>query len=92
MICVTSESNYPMELDIWLPNENLAFEYQGEQHYIDVRRNEGLGPDIRTTRTPITRPRKARGVSKGRNSVLIEIPYTWDKTIEYVRTILDEEQ
>lgn len=26
-----------MELDVWIPTMNLAFEYQGEQHYHNMR-------------------------------------------------------
>lgn len=33
---VHKESGKKLELDIYLPKEMLAFEYQGEQHYKDI--------------------------------------------------------
>jgi hypothetical protein len=37
----------PLELDIYFPAKNIAFEYQGEQHYYSVNIYSG---DIRKTK------------------------------------------
>jgi hypothetical protein len=63
-------SNYPMELDIWIPSLNLAFEYQGEQHYDDE--------DV------MKRDEQKRSACAKKRIHLIEIPHTWDSTKEYV--------
>jgi len=67
-------SNYPMELDIWLPNLNLAFEYQGEQHYDD--------PEV------MIRDEEKRTACRLAGIRLIEVPYTWDPSIEYVVNLI----
>ena len=64
-----------MELDIWLPELNLAFEYQGEQHYSD---------DVISRRD-----REKRSACKEAGIRLIEVPYTWDASKEYVLGLLD---
>ena len=86
-----SESNYPMELDIWLPNENLAFEYQGEQHYMDVSEMKGwdLSSGLHELRS---RDQEKREACQKAGIVLIEIPYTWDKTVEFVKNLLNEQK
>lgn len=63
-------SNYPMELDIWIPCLNLAFEYQGEQHYYDE--------DV------MERDEQKRSACVENSIHLIEIPHTWDSTEKYV--------
>jgi hypothetical protein len=32
-----AKTDYPMELDVYIPHFNLAFEYQGEQHYMAIK-------------------------------------------------------
>ena len=63
-------SNYPMELDIWIPSLNLAFEYQGEQHYDDE--------DV------MKRDEQKRSACAKKSIHLIEIPHTWDSSKEFV--------
>jgi len=82
-----SESNYPMELDIWLPKENLAFEYQGEQHYIDV--GEMKGWDLSSGLHELqSRDQEKREACQKAGIKLIEIPYTWDKSEDYILNLL----
>jgi len=67
-------SNYPMELDIWLPNLNLAFEYQGEQHYDD--------PEV------MKRDEEKRNACEVTGIRLVEVPCTWNASKEYVVNLL----
>ena len=67
-------SNYPMELDIWLPNLNLAFEYQGEQHYDD--------PKV------MKRDEEKRNACEVAGIRLVEVPCTWNASKEYVVNLL----
>lgn len=61
-----------MELDIFLPRENLAFEYQGEHHYYDVY---AMGSGWNQQE----RDKEKRMRCKEKGITLIEIPYWWDK-------------
>jgi hypothetical protein len=36
MFHIRGNKFFPVELDVWVPNKKLAFEYQGEQHYSQV--------------------------------------------------------
>jgi hypothetical protein len=63
-----------MELDIFLPNERLAFEYQGELHFHD-RYTQGASWQ-----------QKKRDIIKREACIehginLIEIPYWWDQQV-----------
>jgi hypothetical protein len=67
-------SGEAMELDIFLPKECLAFEYQGEQHYWDVY---GLGNQWERKQ----RDKEKREACIRKGITLIEIPFWWDKSI-----------
>lgn len=63
-----------MELDIFLPQEQLAFEYQGEQHYQDLY-FMGHGWQQRQ------RDHEKEKACQENDITLIEIPFWWDKKI-----------
>ena len=82
------KSNAKMELDIWLPNLSLGIEYQGEQHYeefwqgyVELRENQTLN-------STLARDEEKRIACKENEITLIEIPYTWNATIDYVKDAL----
>lgn len=60
-----------LELDIFLPDQKLALEYQGEQHYYDVY---SLGSKWNQKR----RDQEKRILCKKNELTLIEIPFWWD--------------
>ena len=60
-----------MQFDVYLPQQHLAFEYQGEQHYQDIF---ALGPQWRY----LERDEAKRKACSEHNITLIEIPYWWD--------------
>jgi hypothetical protein len=82
-------SNRPMELDIWIPNLSLAFEYQGIQHYAPFwdGRNEGTNRELDEVKR---RDEEKRIACKKAGIKLIEIPYTWNASKEYVVNVLSE--
>ena len=76
-----SGTNRPMQLDIFIPELNLAFEYQGEQHYTfhylyghpEERQMRDAEKKIKCAEAGIT---------------LIEVPYWWDKAAgDFVTTL-----
>ena len=70
-----------MRLDIFLPKELLAFEYQGEQHYHDVYALGNLWIQKE-------KDKEKRIACKENGITLIEIPYWWDfKKSSLVATI-----
>ena len=60
-----------MQLDIFIPDHKLAFEYQGEQHYVEVY---PLGAQWKHSERDLEKSLacKEKGIT------LIEIPYWWD--------------
>jgi hypothetical protein len=69
---VISSNGLPLELDIFLPKERLALEYQGEHHFKDIYQ---LGIKWERKR----RDEEKRKGCKEKHITLIEVPYWWDK-------------
>jgi hypothetical protein len=67
-------SGYPLELDIFLPTENIAFEYHGEHHYWDVYHLGNYWQKIQ-------RDKERREYCELNDITLFEIPYWWDKQV-----------
>ena len=65
------QSGLPMELDIYLPKERLAFEYQGEGHYQDIY---ALGHKWKQKQ----RDEEKKRACDRQGITLIEGPYWWD--------------
>lgn len=66
-----TKSGEHIELDIYLPNERLAFEYQGEYHFHDIF---NLG-DLWLRQQ---RDREKRTTCEEHGITLVEVPYWWD--------------
>jgi hypothetical protein len=75
-------SGVSMELDIFIPKEQLAFEYQGAHHYYDVY---ALGSGWNQQ----NRDKEKRETCKDKGITLIEIPYWWDKTLTSLKTTIN---
>ncbi len=65
------EQSRSIELDLYLPKENLAFEYQGQHHFIDIY---ALGPKWYQKQ----RDEEKRVLCLDNNITLIDVPYWWD--------------
>jgi hypothetical protein len=66
------DTNKRLQLDIWIPRYNIAFEYQGRQHYL---------PDnhfIRTFEEQVERDQRKKIACMDASIQLIGIPYWWD--------------
>jgi len=61
-----------MELDIWVPQYNLALEYQGEQHYYDL--HKAFGP-TGTMAMYTTRDLMKKNYCTQKGITLVAIPY-----------------
>jgi len=79
-----AKTGYPIELDIFLPEINLAFEFHGEQHFQDITAAGYMSFEERQSRDV----EKLNLCSK-KGIILISIPYWWDnKTESLLATIL----
>jgi hypothetical protein len=74
-----------MELDIFLPKEQLAFEYQGAHHYHDIYAlGSGWSQQIRD--------KEKREKCKEKGITLIEIPYWWDNKLSSLISTIHRER
>ncbi len=60
-----------MELDVYLPTERLAFEYQGEQHYCDIYSLGNLWIQQQ-------KDKEKKAACEMQGIILLEIPFWWD--------------
>ena len=71
----------PMQLDVFLPAQRLAFEYQGAQHYsgLDVFRAHDV---------TAAKDREKADALAAHNITLVEVPHWWqDDTFALKKTI-----
>ena len=70
---INFKSRVPIELDIYIPALNLAFEYNGQQHYDEIL--GGFSP-IEVNKS---RDQEKQSLCLSHNIHLIDIPYWWDQ-------------
>ena len=77
-----------LELDIYIPDIELAFEYQGQQHYHPIKAWGGK----KELEKLIERDKKKRLLCIARNVQLIAVDYTEPLTEKHIRQLIDNEK
>ena len=72
-----------MQLDVFIPSKNVAFEYQGKQHYEEV----GV---FSPTRSYQRRDEEKRNLCAANNIKLIEVPYWWNRTQKELEEMINK--
>jgi len=73
-----------MQIDIWIPDFNLAIEYHGEQHYHNIT---GFGPSG-TLAVYENRDSLKKQITSQQNIRFLTIPYWWDRQSESLAATL----
>lgn len=76
-----------MELDVWVPEKRMAFEYQGEQHYHNLE--EIFGKSGKLDLSTIRDHRKQERCAQ-MNIDLVLVPYWWNDSSATLQDIIDE--
>jgi len=76
-----------VELDIFIPSLNLAFEYHGQQHYSSIEGTEFVNTPFEDRKS---NDDERRNLCKEAGITLIEVPYWWDKTKESLLATLNK--
>lgn len=77
------DTHQRMELDIFLCNLSLAFEYQGEHHFMSIERF-GDAKDFKA------RDEFKRQACLREGITLIEVPYWWDYSADSLRATIHQ--
>lgn len=80
---VFSETNEPIELDVYIPSLKLALEYQGIQHYRDIH---FFGPSLVYKK----RDAEKRRACMSAGITLIEVPYWWNYDISSLHATIHQ--
>ena len=81
---ISRETGFAVQFDIFLVNKNIAIEYHGKHHYIDIP--EGFAP----LHVYQNRDKEKENICKRYDIQLIIIPYWWDNTLDSLRVTLDK--
>ena len=79
-----SGTNQLGELDVYIPELQLAFEYNGEHHYRDI---PAFGPVELYKR----RDEEKMQICKDLRITLVTVPYWWDETTDSLLTLIINE-
>ena len=71
-------SGRAIELDTYIPSKKLAFEFQGQHHYID-------SPSLGSLDLYEERDAEKVSLCKQHGITLVAVPYWWDNTLESLR-------
>ena len=77
------KSGRKIRIDVFLPLQNLALEYHGEQHYYDIF---AMGPQWRF----VVRDEEKRFICSRRGITVIEVPYWWDNELESLKAVIHQ--
>jgi len=83
----SSLTNRTLEFDIWIPDLMLAIEYQGEQHYSESW--SGVLDNAEFNKIE-QRDKDKKEACLQLGIRLIEVPYWWDQSIDFIRNLLQE--
>ena len=72
---VTRISGYPVQFDVFIPSKNIAFEYQGQQHY------EDSPASFSSLELYKSRDLEKQQICKEKGISLIIVPYWWDNKL-----------
>lgn len=73
-----------MEFDVFIPSQNLAFEYQGEIHYED-----SLHYGETKYRQHVDQQK--RSICEKAGIKLVTVPYWWDGTLTALKQMMNEQ-
>ena len=84
---LTSQTtDYLLELDIYIPSLNIAFEYQGQQHFDEIPK--AFAPFLLYS----SRDEEKIRLCNERNISIIYVPYWWDKTTDSLISVINNYQ
>ena len=84
----SSKTNQKLEFDVWIPKHKIAIEYQGEQHYSESWTGIMGQKEFEKIKQRDIDKKKA---CKTLDICLIEVPYTWDQSKEYLLSLLNHD-
>eukprot|EP01127_Copromyxa_protea_P002960 TRINITY_DN1286_c0_g1_i2.p1 TRINITY_DN1286_c0_g1~~TRINITY_DN1286_c0_g1_i2.p1 ORF type:complete len:431 (+),score=79.85 TRINITY_DN1286_c0_g1_i2:62-1354(+) len=76
-----------VQLDVWIPDLQLAFEFQGQQHYHELR---GAFGDSSSLKKNILRDEAKQKMCDKAAITLVQVPYWWDSSLTSLSEIVRE--
>ena len=74
-----------MQFDLYLPKENLAFEFQGQHHFRDIYALENKWESQE-------KDKEKRELCLSKGITLIEIPYWWDFKLDSLKSTIYQQR